>query len=436
MLVLRAGSVDEGSTVRCEVIGVGTELLLGQIVNTNAAWIGQRLADIGWDCLRHTAVGDNEARIGDVLRESLARADAVIVTGGLGPTQDDVTREAIAAVAGVELVRDPSIEQWLRERFARFSRQMPAMNLRQADVPKGARTIDNPRGTAPGLIIEIGGKPVYAVPGVPREMEHMVEAVILPELAERAGEGRAIVSRTLRTVGVGESSIAERLTPIWDAAASAASAAGGGNVNLAYLAGAGEVRVRLSVAAPDRETALAAIAPVEAAVRAELGDAVYGVDEDTLEGVCAALLTARGKTLATGESLTGGLLSGRITSVPGASEFFIGGACTYATQSKTAILAVPPVLLDATGPVSEAVAGAMAEGAREAFGADLGLATTGVAGPGEHDNEPPGTVWLAVADANGTVTRRIHAPGDRTQVRNWSTAAALDLLRRRLLGPD
>lgn len=420
--------------MRCEIIGVGTELLLGQIVNTNASWIGQRLADVGWDCLRHTVVGDNEARIADALREALDRADAAIITGGLGPTQDDVTREAIAAVAGVELARDPAIEDWLRTRFARFGGTMPAMNLRQADVPKGARTIENPRGTAPGLALEIGDKPVFAVPGVPREMEHMVDAVILPELAARAGEGRAIVSRVLRTVGVGESRIAERLTPIWDAAADAAAAAGGGNVNLAYLAGAGEVRIRLSVAAPDRAAALRAIEPVEATIRAELGDVVYGTDSDTLESVCASLLTQQDKTLATAESLTGGLLSGRITGLSGAGDFFLGGACTYAVEAKTAILAVPPVLLDAAGPVSEAVAVAMAEGAREAFGADLGLATTGVAGPTEHDGQPPGTVWLAVADAAGNAARRIDAPGDRVQVRNWSVAIALDLLRRRLLG--
>jgi nicotinamide-nucleotide amidase len=420
--------------VRCEIIGVGTELLLGQIVNTNAAWIGQRLADVGWDVLRHTAVGDNEGRIADALREALDRADAVIVTGGLGPTQDDVTREAVAAAAGVELVRDHAIEDWLRERFARFGTDMPAMNLRQANVPKGARTIDNPRGTAPGLAIEIDRKPVYAVPGVPREMEHMVEAVILPELVARAGEGRAIFSRTLRTAGIGESRVAERLTPLWDAANQAAEAAGGGWVNLAYLAGAGEVRVRLTVAAPDRDAAMAAIGPVEAVVRAELGDVIYGTDDDTLETVCAALLTSAGKTLATAESLTGGLLSGRVTSVPGASDFFIGGASTYAVESKTAILGVPPVLLDAAGPVSEAVAGAMAEGARSAFGADIGVSTTGAAGPTEHDGAPPGTVCLAVADAAGTVTRRIVAPGDRFQVRNWTTTVALDLLRRRLQG--
>ena len=173
--------------MRCEIIGVGTELLLGQIVNTNAAWIGQRLADVGWDCLRHTVVGDNTERIAGTIREALGRADAVILTGGLGPTQDDVTREALAEVAGVALVRQPELEAWLRERFGRMGVQrMAEMNLRQADVPEGARTIDNPRGTAPGLIMEIDGKPVYAVPGVPREMEGMLEQVVLPDLAARA----------------------------------------------------------------------------------------------------------------------------------------------------------------------------------------------------------------------------------------------------------
>ena len=235
--------------LRCEIIGVGTELLLGQIVNTNAAWIGERLAIVGWDCLRHTVVGDNEERIATAIREALERADAVILTGGLGPTQDDVTREAIAAVAGVPLVRQPHIEQWLRERFAHIGRlRMAEMNLRQADVPEGARTTDNPVGTAPGLIIEVKGKPVYAVPGVPREMQGMIERVVLPDLAARAGEGRAIVSRTLRTAGIGESLLAERLTPLWESVS---------NVTMAYLASAGEVRVRLTAVGASREEALA-----------------------------------------------------------------------------------------------------------------------------------------------------------------------------------
>jgi nicotinamide-nucleotide amidase len=413
--------------VRCEIVGVGTELLLGQIVNTNAAWIGQRLADVGWDCLRHTVVGDNEARIAEVLREALGRADGVIVTGGLGPTQDDVTREAVAAVAGVPLVRRPVLEDWLRERFARMGTRMAEMNLRQADVPEGARYIDNPRGSAPGLIVEVGGKPLYAVPGVPREMEGMLERVVLPDLAARAGEGRAIVSRVLRTAGVGESRLAERLTPLWEAA-------GGGQVTLAYLASAGEVRVRLTAVGATREEALAEIAPVEAKIREELGEIVYGVDDETLEAAVGRLLGERNGTLATAESLTGGLLGGRVTAVAGSSAYYLGGVVAYATEAKAALLGVDRDLLATQGPVSEPAAAAMAEGARRAFGADLGLATTGVAGPTEQDGRPVGTLCLGVADAAGTATATMRAPGDRAQVRAWAATVALDLLRRRLEG--
>ena len=413
--------------MRCEIVGVGTELLLGQIVNTNAAWIGQRLADVGWDCLRHTTVGDNEARIAEVLREALGRADGVIVTGGLGPTQDDVTREAVAAVAGVPLVRRPVLEDWLRERFARMGTRMAEMNLRQADVPEGARYIDNPRGSAPGLIVEVGGKPLYAVPGVPREMEGMLERVVLPDLAARAGEGRAIVSRVLRTAGVGESRLAERLTPLWEAA-------GGGQVTLAYLASAGEVRVRLTAVGATREEALAEIAPVEAKIREELGEIVYGVDDETLEAAVGRLLGERNGTLATAESLTGGLLGGRVTAVAGSSAYYLGGVVAYATEAKAALLGVDRDLLATQGPVSEPAAAAMAEGARRAFGADLGLATTGVAGPTEQDGRPVGTLCLGVADAAGTATATMRAPGDRAQVRAWAATVALDLLRRRLEG--
>ena len=413
--------------MRCEIVGVGTELLLGQIVNTNAAWIGQRLADVGWDCLRHTTVGDNEARIAEVLLEALGRADGVIVTGGLGPTQDDVTREAVAAVAGVPLVRRPVLEDWLRERFARMGTRMAEMNLRQADVPEGARYIDNPRGSAPGLIVEVGGKPLYAVPGVPREMEGMLERVVLPDLAARAGEGRAIVSRVLRTAGVGESRLAERLTPLWEAA-------GGGQVTLAYLASAGEVRVRLTAVGATREEALAEIAPVEAKIREELGEIVYGVDDETLEAAVGRLLGERNGTLATAESLTGGLLGGRVTAVAGSSAYYLGGVVAYATEAKAALLGVDRDLLATQGPVSEPAAAAMAEGARRAFGADLGLATTGVAGPTEQDGRPVGTLCLGVADAAGTATATMRAPGDRAQVRAWAATVALDLLRRRLEG--
>jgi nicotinamide-nucleotide amidase len=414
--------------VRCEIVGVGTELPLGQIVNTNAAWIGQRLADVGWDCLRHTVVGDNEERIAVAIREALGRADAVILTGGLGPTQDDVTREAVAAVAGVRLVRHPEIEQWLRDRFSRVgSIRMAEMNLKQADMPEGGRIIDNPVGTAPGLIVEVGGKPIYAVPGVPREMERMLERAVLPDLAVRAGEGRAIVSRTLRTAGLGESLLAERLTPLWDSVAA-------GGVTMAYLASAGEVRIRLTAVGATRDQALDEIAPVEAAIRAELGDLVYGQDDETLEAKIGRLLVSAKRTLGCAESLTGGLLGGRVTTVPGSSDYYLGGVITYATDAKAAVLGVDRGLLAEHGPVSEAVAGAMAEGVRRLLGASVGLATTGVAGPTEQGGQPVGTLCLGVADADGTVTRRVRAPGDRAQVRAWAATSALDLLRRRLEG--
>jgi competence/damage-inducible protein CinA-like protein len=414
--------------VRCEIIGVGTELLLGQIVNTNAAWISQRLADVGWDCLRHTVVGDNEERIAVAIREALGRADAVILTGGLGPTQDDVTREAIAAVAGVRLVRHPEIEQWLRARFSRIGgARMAEMNLKQADVPEGGRVIDNPVGTAPGLVVEVGGKPIYAVPGVPREMEQMLEQAVLPDLAARAGEGRAIVSRTLRTAGIGESLLAERLTPLWDSFAA-------GGVTMAYLASAGEVRIRLTAVGATRDEALDEIAPAEAAIWAELGDLIYGMDDETLEAKIGRLLVGAKRTLGCAESLTGGLVGGRVTTVAGASDYYVGGVVTYAADAKVAVLGVDQDLLAEHGPVSEAVAGAMAEGVRRLLGASVGLATTGVAGPTEQGGQPVGTLCLGVADADGTVTRKLRAPGDRAQIRAWATTSALDLLRLRLEG--
>ncbi|HEX8860569.1 MAG TPA: competence/damage-inducible protein A [Actinomycetes bacterium] len=414
--------------MRCEIIGIGTELLLGQIVNTNAAWIGQRLADVGWDCLRQTAVGDNEERIATAIREALERADGVILTGGLGPTQDDVTREAVARVAGVHLVRHPEIEQWLRDRFSRFGgARMAEMNLRQADIPEGGQVIDNPVGSAPGLIVEVGGKPIYAVPGVPREMERMLEDVVLPDLAARAGQGRTIISRTLRTAGLGESWLAERLTPMWESFKD-------GGVTMAYLASAGEVRIRLTAVGGTREEALNEIAPVEAAVRETLGDIIYGLDDETLETRVANLLMESKRTLSTAESLTAGLIGARLTAAPGSSEFYLGGVISYATEAKVSVLGVDSDLLAEYGPVSEAVAGAMAEGARRVFGASFGLATSGVAGPAEQDGQPVGTVCLGVADANGTTTSKIRAPGDRAQIRAWATTSALDLLRRRLEG--
>ncbi|HLW17127.1 MAG TPA: competence/damage-inducible protein A [Actinomycetota bacterium] len=410
--------------MRAEVLSVGTELLLGDIVNTNAAHIGQALASIGVDCFMHTTVGDNEKRIADAIGAALSRADAVIITGGIGPTQDDVTREAISAVTGRALVRDPKIEENLRRRFAEFGRPMPEMNVRQADVPDGASIIEQSWGTAPGLIVPHGAGVIYAVPGVPAEMEDMLSRAVLPDLLRRAGQPSQIVSRVVRIAGVSESTIAEQLRDVWDVL--------GGETTMAFLAGGGEVRIRLTAKAPDPSRAQELVAAAETTVRASLGAAVVGVDGETLETVVGTLLLARGWSLGAAESLTGGALGSRITSAAGASEYFRGSIVSYATEVKEELLGVPASILDEHGPVSEPVARAMAQGARDRLKADVAVALTGVAGPTEQ-GRPVGTVVVAVAGPLGNVVREIRLPGDRNTVRTLAVSAGLNLVRLYLL---
>jgi nicotinamide-nucleotide amidase len=410
--------------MRAEVLSVGTELLLGDVVNTNAAHIGQALAAIGIDCYVHTTVGDNEQRIADAIARALERADAVIIPGGLGPTQDDVTREAIAAVTGRMLIRDPKIEDVLRRRFAEFGRSMPEMNVRQADVPDGAAIIEQSWGTAPGLIVERGEGVIYAVPGVPAEMEDMLARAVLPDLLLRSGQPSQIVSRIVRIAGVSESTIAEQLREVWDIL--------GGETTMAFLAGGGEVRIRLTAKASDPARARELVAAAEASVRASLGAAVVGVDDETLESVVGQLLLARGWSLGAAESLTGGALGSRVASSAGASEYFRGSIVSYATGVKEDVLGVPQWVLDEHGPVSEPVARAMAQGARDRLKADVAVALTGVAGPTEQ-GRPIGTVVIAVAGPLGEVAREVRLPGDRNTVRTLAASAGLNLVRLYLL---
>jgi len=410
--------------MRAEVLAVGTELLLGDIINTNAASIGQALASIGVDCYMHTTVGDNEDRIAGAMAVALERADALIITGGLGPTQDDVTREAIARVTGRPLIRDPEIEQQLRARFAELGRPMPEVNARQADVPKGASIIEPTWGTAPGLIIEHAGGVMYAVPGVPAEMEDMLARAVLPDLVRRTGEPTRIVSRIIRIAGISESAIAEKLQDVWQML--------GGERTMAFLAGGGEVRVRLTAKAPDAARAQDLVAAAEASVRSALGAAVIGVDDETLEAVVGTLLLARGWTLGAAESLTGGALGSRISSTPGASEYFRGSIVSYATDVKEDLLGVPAWVLEEYGPVSEPVARAMADGARARLTADIAVALTGVAGPSEQ-GRPVGTVVIAVAGPLGEVVREVRLPGDRNTVRTLAVSGGLNLVRLYLL---
>jgi len=409
--------------MRAEIVAVGTELLLGQIANTNAKELSERLAETGLDVLHHQVVGDNVERIAEAVELATGRADVVVLTGGLGPTGDDVTREGLANAFGVELETHPEIEDFLRERFRAFERDMPESNLRQAQVPAGARYILPERGTAPGLVLQRDDGVVYAVPGVPAEMREMLEGTILPELRERAGES-TIASRIIKTAGMAEAQVAELLDDLFE---------GSDNPTVAYLAGSGEVRVRLTAKAASRAQAIELIAPVEEEVRRRLGPAVYGSDDDLLEEVIGRMLQDRGWRLACAESLTGGALGARLTEIPGASLWFAGSAVCYTNEAKRQLLEVPEEILEGPGAVSEECARAMAEGARRIYGAEVGVALTGVAGPEEQEGRPPGTVWVAVLGAGGEEVRKVVAPGDRDGVRRWAVQSGLILLRKRLL---
>ena len=410
--------------MRAEIVGVGTELLLGQIANTNAQWMSERLAEIGVDVLHHQVVGDNHERITAALGLALSRADVVIVTGGLGPTQDDITRDALAAVLGVSLVRRPEIETAIREKFARVGRSMPESNLLQADVPEGCRTIAPQRGTAPGLVCEAGGARVYALPGVPSEMREMMEGTVLPELAALAGPS-ALVSRSLRCVGMAESRIAELLGDLFH---------GSSNPTVAYLAGGGEVKVRLTAKAATREEAEALISPVAREAAGLIGDFVFSDRDEDLEEAVGRLLRASGRTLACAESLTGGELGARITSVAGASEYFVGSAVCYTALAKRTLLGVSQEALDGPGVVSRECAREMAAGARRLFGSDLSVALTGAAGPEPHGGALRGQVWVALEGEDVSHQRGLRAPGDREMIRRWAEQASLDLVRRHLEG--
>jgi nicotinamide-nucleotide amidase len=411
--------------MRCEVVAIGTELLLGQIVDTNSSFIGERLARAGIDSHFQTKVGDNLERMVSALEIALERSDAVIVCGGLGPTQDDITRLAIARVMGVELERSEELVERIRQKFGERGRDMAQSNLQQADLPVGARAMDTQPGTAPGLICPVGdGKVIYAVPGVPWEMQQMVDEEVVPDLQERAGEPSSIVSRVLRTWGLAESSLAELVAPRLAALDAA------GNPTIAFLASGIEgIKVRITAKAPTEEEALRLVEAEDAELRSILGSKVFGVDEDTMESAVGALLEQCGLTLSVAESMTGGLVASRLVDVPGSSAWFKGGVVSYASQVKFDLLDVRE------GPVvCEEAAVQMAEGVRKRLDTDVGLSVTGVAGPAEQDGQPVGTVWFGIAIGDRpaeAVHRRL--PGGRQQIRQFATISLMDEVRRRLL---
>ncbi len=421
--------------MRCEVIAIGTELLLGQITDTNSAWIGEQLAAAGIDSHYQTKVGDNQARIVAALRAALARSDAVICCGGLGPTKDDITRDAIAEVLGVPLDLDEEVAARIEAMFSSRGRTMAVNNMRQAEVPRGATVIPQVRGTAPGLMCRMGDRSIYAVPGVPHEMREMITRAVIPDLVARSGAAATIFSRTLRTWGLAESALDETLAGRM-AELDRAHAEGRPAPTIAFLASGIEgIKVRITAKASSEEEAEALVASEEAAIRELLGPAVFGVDEVNMEAAVGRLLLERGLALAVAESLTGGLVGSRLTAVPGASEWFRGSLVVYASQAKRDLLGV------SEGPVvSESAAVEMAVGAARALQADVGLALTGVAGPTEQDGQPVGTVWVGLSgpavggDGAHLLQLGRYGGGAREQIRQIATISALDLLRRRLLG--
>jgi nicotinamide-nucleotide amidase len=393
--------------MRCEVVAVGTELLLGQIVDTNSSWIGENLALIGIDSLFQVKVGDNFGRMEATIRQALERSDAVICCGGLGPTQDDITRDVIAAIMGVEMVRDDTIADHIRDIFEGRGRPMPENNLRQADVPVGAATIAQMPGTAPGLVCPVGDKVIYAVPGVPHEMREMMEGTVLDDLRRRSGETSVIHSRVIRTWGYGESALAETLADHVDALDES------GHATIAFQASGIEgIKVRVTAKAKSK-AAVKKIVNAEVKLIAEqIGDHIFGYDDETMESVVLGMLRERGLTMAAGESLTGGILATRITALDPNMEVFRGG--------------VVSMVGDLDGEDGATIA---ARAARDAIGTDIGIA---VIGPSDPDAHPPGTVFAAVALPDGDHAKTVALPGVLSRMRSYAAITLLDLLRKRL----
>jgi nicotinamide-nucleotide amidase len=407
-----------------EIVTIGTEMLLGDLIDTNTAWISQRLAELGVAIYRHTTVGDNPERIVEALREASYRSTLVITTGGLGPTSDDLTNACLSTLTGREMVEYPEAREHVDEMFQRFGRKPTENNYKQALFPIGTELIPNPVGTAMGALVEWEGTLFVTLPGVPVEMKSMFGETLEPLV--RARSDGSIVSKTLHFAGIGESALAEKVQEFLDAR----------DPTVAPLAGQGRVRLRITTRAATEEEALDKISPVEREILSRLDDFYYGQGDETLEGAVARLLQERGATLALAESCTGGMLAKRLTDMPGSSAYFTEGLVTYSNEAKERLLGVPHALLLEYGAVSEPVARAMAEGSRTFSGADYGLSVTGIAGPdGGTEEKPVGLVFVGISDARGTFAEKLDFTAwarSRDSIRERSTNRAFDLLRLRL----
>jgi nicotinamide-nucleotide amidase len=402
-----------------ELISVGTELLMGNILNTNAQYISQKLADLGINCYLQTTVGDNPARLEGAVHGALSRADIVILTGGLGPTCDDLTKETVSEAFHKKLVLDEESLMYIRTRFAAMGREMTPNNVKQAMFPEGCKILPNPNGTAPGCILEENGKTAILLPGPPNEMEPMFDACVIPYLEKRSGF--RLYSRMVRIFGKGESSVEYELRDLMD----------GENPTVAPYALASEVKLRVTARCKNEEEGERLTAPVIARIRARLGDVVYSDEGKELHEVCADLLLGHGKTVAVAESCTGGMLASKFIGIPGSSRWFVEGCITYSNNAKIKRLSVSPGTLEQYGAVSEQTALEMARGILRTSGADYGLATTGIAGPdGGTKDKPVGLVYIALASKDKEIAKELRLTGGRERIRNLTCLNILDMLRR------
>jgi nicotinamide-nucleotide amidase len=416
-----------GERVKAEILTIGDELLRGEIVDSNKSYLSDRLLGLDVETRYHTTVGDDAADMADAFRRAAARSEIVLVSGGLGPTRDDLTAEVLARAFGRELVLDAPALEAIRAFFRSVGREMTENNAKQARFPEGAEVLPNPIGTAPGFLLVEEGAAFFCLPGVPRELMRMTDEQVLPRVAKlQAGEtgSRVVRAALLRTFGMGESTLDDQLQDI----------AASGDVILGFRTSFPDNFLRPLARGATAGEAEAKLARVCDAIRERLGPLVYAEGDETLPAVVGRLLREQGKTIAVAESCTGGLVAGRITEVPGASDYFAGGVIAYADSAKVALLGVPEAVIAQHGAVSDATARAMAEGVRERFGADLGVATTGISGPGGGSaSKPVGLVHVAVARDRGTHAESFLFPLDRTRHRLLTTQLALDWVRRALL---
>jgi nicotinamide-nucleotide amidase len=407
-----------------EIIAIGSELLTPDKTDTNSLWLTGQLNEIGIEVKLKTVVGDDEARLEDAIRDALMRSDIVITTGGLGPTEDDITRKVSARSVGRELVYHEELEKDLIERFRRWGREMPEINKRQAFAIDGAEILPNPNGSAAGMLLEIDGKFFVILPGPPRENQPMFRDFVLPRLREKAGE-ISVKRKIMRVSGLGESAVDEKIAPIYGQYA---------NPQTTILFNRTEIEIHLTAQGKTEAEADALNREVAAKIADALGAAVFAMDGETMEEIVGQILTERGETLSTAESCTGGLIAQRLTEISGSSRYFIEGVVAYANEAKTRALNVPKELIEQHGAVSAEVAEAMARGMRERAGTVYAVSITGIAGPtGGSEEKPVGLVFIGYADLEKTKSFKIILPGDRYLIRWRSSQAALDFLRRQIL---